>query len=404
MRWLIRVGLERRGPFEEHEAVTLLRENPAAYVRREGGGAWLAAKDSPFAPYLTAPTCRSAQPNAAQVDGQRTRNFISPLFERRRSVAIASGGLMIGIAVVLQAAWVLRSGREGARERERQVEQAERQRQADLEKQRAELLATLPNRISVWRKTLAEATRLSTQPDRGLVDAFDLSKRTADQIDKASAVFEAAPPGLVAVRDEARQLRTALDVKKIAEYVRRATDSVRTKDVLSADESLARALKILNGLKQQGDATPYLPKDFNLDAKHGQVTKLKASLADAVAKEHRREEEDAVWQKMKAEQAAQRDGRGATQGGIRIPTDPTATYAVLARGGSSTLPTLTTRRDGSSGTSYSKRLFDCSSRTFAYLGEGDTLQEAERSGSADEVSALVEGSISDFWWHYACGK
>jgi hypothetical protein len=375
VRWLIKVGNDTLGPVDEGATLEILRATPNAHVRGEGGGGWLAAKDSPFAPYITAPTPgRSGQSN------------------RRRSIVMVVGGLMIGVALlVVQATWVL--------------EQGERQRPADLEKQRAELLAALPDKISSWRKKLAEATRLSDQPDRGLVYAVELSKRTADQIDKAIIAFEAAPPDLVAVRDEARQLRTALDLKKIADYIERAKDSVRTKDVLSADESLARALRILDGLKQKGYANPYLPKDFNLEAQHAQVTKLKASLADAVAKEHRREEDEAVWQKMKDEQAAKRAASGTSiPDGIRIPTDPTASYAVLARGGSSKLPTLTTRRDGSSGASYAKRRFDCSSHTFAYLGEGDTLQEVERSGTADDMSGLVEGSISDFWWHYACGK
>jgi hypothetical protein len=39
-----------------------------------------------------------------------------------------------------------------------------------------------------------------------------------------------------------------------------------------------------------------------------------------------------------------------------------------------------------------------------YPGEGDTVEEMKRSKPAAEMSKLVEGSISDYWWHYACGK
>jgi hypothetical protein len=93
-----------------------------------------------------------------------------------------------------------------------------------------------------------------------------------------------------------------------------------------------------------------------------------------------------------------------TAGSIRIPTDASATYAVIAKGGTKKLPTLTTRREGSSGVTFAKRRFDCSAHTFMYLGEGDTLEEAERGRPDPKMSELTEGSISDYWWHYVCGK
>jgi len=64
---------------------------------------------------------------------------------------------------------------------------------------------------------------------------------------------------------------------------------------------------------------------------------------------------------------------------ILIPSDASAQYSILERGGTPSMPTLLTRRVGPSGSSYSKRVFDCSSRTVKYLGNGDTLEELAAS-------------------------
>jgi hypothetical protein len=64
---------------------------------------------------------------------------------------------------------------------------------------------------------------------------------------------------------------------------------------------------------------------------------------------------------------------------------------------------VTTKRVGRSGTSFSRRLVDCDDRTFAYVGEGDTLAELEenarrRRRNPDTMGPYVDGSIS---WHVA---
>lgn len=89
---------------------------------------------------------------------------------------------------------------------------------------------------------------------------------------------------------------------------------------------------------------------------------------------------------------------------IRIPTDTRAEYYVLAKGENGRFLTLSTRRVGPSGVSFAKYRFDCKAHTSTYLGEGDTLQEMEKSKADPKMHELQEGSISDYWWHYACQK
>lgn len=66
------------------------------------------------------------------------------------------------------------------------------------------------------------------------------------------------------------------------------------------------------------------------------------------------------------------------------------------------MPTLTTKRVGSSGTNYSKRLFDCKAGLTKYLGTGDTIDEMNKSMPDPQMSELVQGSIAFYQWKYAC--
>ena len=85
-----------------------------------------------------------------------------------------------------------------------------------------------------------------------------------------------------------------------------------------------------------------------------------------------------------------------------VPTDPKARYFILEKGGTQRRPTLVTKRIGPSGTSFSKKEFDCSTGTFRYLGDGDTLEEMRRSAPEPSMAPLVEGSISYYHWRHAC--
>ncbi len=88
---------------------------------------------------------------------------------------------------------------------------------------------------------------------------------------------------------------------------------------------------------------------------------------------------------------------------VHVPTDPNARYTVVeVRKLGAGKAEITTKRDGPSGTSYARRLVDCPSKRFRYLGEGDTLEEMESSRPSPNMALLVAGSISYHVSRYAC--
>ena len=78
---------------------------------------------------------------------------------------------------------------------------------------------------------------------------------------------------------------------------------------------------------------------------------------------------------------------------IDAPSDPGANYRILeikqmANGNLE----VTSRRDGSSGTSFARREIDCSKSTYRYLGEGDTLDDAKRNSPNVGTMAEITGT------------
>ena len=66
---------------------------------------------------------------------------------------------------------------------------------------------------------------------------------------------------------------------------------------------------------------------------------------------------------------------------------------------------ILTRRDGSSGTSFARREVDCGSMTFRYLGEGDSLAEAQQDGpNPGEMTEAMSTSISGEVSRFACSQ
>jgi hypothetical protein len=64
-----------------------------------------------------------------------------------------------------------------------------------------------------------------------------------------------------------------------------------------------------------------------------------------------------------------------------------------------------TRRDGRSGTSFSRREIDCTAGTFRYLGEGDTREQAEEDApNSGGMTPLTERSISSETAIYVCAR
>lgn len=90
---------------------------------------------------------------------------------------------------------------------------------------------------------------------------------------------------------------------------------------------------------------------------------------------------------------------------IPVTSDP-ASYSLLR---ARTLPSgnleVLTRRDGKSGTSYSRREIDCAAGTFRYVGEGDTREQAEEDGpNPGDMGPLMEPSISSETAIYVCAR
>jgi hypothetical protein len=57
------------------------------------------------------------------------------------------------------------------------------------------------------------------------------------------------------------------------------------------------------------------------------------------------------------------------------------------------------------GVSYARREIDCAAMTFRYLGEGDTLEQANSdSPNPGDMGMLTDGSISDVISEYACQR
>lgn len=94
----------------------------------------------------------------------------------------------------------------------------------------------------------------------------------------------------------------------------------------------------------------------------------------------------------------------AAERDLTIPTDAKAKYTILEIGGKWPNRTIVTKRAGSSGTSYSKRIYNCSNNTVKYLGSGATLTEMGRSNPDPKVAPIVQQSIADYVGRQACKR
>lgn len=87
---------------------------------------------------------------------------------------------------------------------------------------------------------------------------------------------------------------------------------------------------------------------------------------------------------------------------LSVPSDSKAQFFVLEKGGSGTQRTIVTKRVGSSGTSYSKRLYNCADSTVKYLGAGDSLAAMAASRADANMGPIVQGSIAYYVGVEAC--
>jgi len=94
----------------------------------------------------------------------------------------------------------------------------------------------------------------------------------------------------------------------------------------------------------------------------------------------------------------------AAEKAMTVPTDAKAKYTILETDGKWPNRTIVTKRVGSSGTSYSKRLYNCSNNTVKYLGTGDTSAEMARSKADPNMAPIVGQSIVDYVGRKACKR
>lgn len=87
---------------------------------------------------------------------------------------------------------------------------------------------------------------------------------------------------------------------------------------------------------------------------------------------------------------------------LHVPSDPKATYTILQRDVEGIERTITTKREGSSGTTYSKRLYNCVEHTVKYLGTGESLDQMNASAPDLKMVPVVTGSIADYVGEIAC--
>lgn len=87
-----------------------------------------------------------------------------------------------------------------------------------------------------------------------------------------------------------------------------------------------------------------------------------------------------------------------------VPTDAKAKYAILEVAGAWPSRTIITRRVGPSGTTYSKRLYNCANNTVKYIGTGDTLEEMARSKPDPKMAPIVPEAIADYVGRRACKR
>lgn len=93
---------------------------------------------------------------------------------------------------------------------------------------------------------------------------------------------------------------------------------------------------------------------------------------------------------------------GAADQLVNVPSDSKAKYYVLEKSGKDTQRVILTRRVGPSGTSFSKRLYNCAERTVKYLATGDTLADLAQSKPDPKMGPILEGSIAYYIGLEAC--
>jgi len=92
----------------------------------------------------------------------------------------------------------------------------------------------------------------------------------------------------------------------------------------------------------------------------------------------------------------------ARESTFTIATDPKGIYVVLEKGGEGNERTILTKREGPSGTTFSKRLYNCAENTVKYLGTGDTMEAMAASPADPTMAPITNSSIAYYLGQKAC--
>lgn len=95
---------------------------------------------------------------------------------------------------------------------------------------------------------------------------------------------------------------------------------------------------------------------------------------------------------------------------LYVPSDSNATYVVIKLVKKGDLSILQTARKGSSGISFSSRLYSCSNRTYKYLADVDGDMDefvrknniAMNSLNTSAMTYVTSGSVTYYGYKYAC--
>jgi len=87
---------------------------------------------------------------------------------------------------------------------------------------------------------------------------------------------------------------------------------------------------------------------------------------------------------------------------IDVPAEPNTQFFILEKGDAGPERIIVVKHVGPSGTSYSKRLYNCTENTVKYLGGGDSLAQMNESRSEINMRPIIEGSIAYYLAIEAC--
>ncbi|WP_040903933.1 hypothetical protein [Yokenella regensburgei] len=87
---------------------------------------------------------------------------------------------------------------------------------------------------------------------------------------------------------------------------------------------------------------------------------------------------------------------------VSVPTDTKASYTILDKTRNGDIATITTKREGPSGVSYSKRQYDCNAWTVKYLGDGESIEQMNSSAPDPNMAPIVDRSIAYYIGQKAC--